>query len=332
MKIGIPRALLFYHFYPLWKTFFENLGFQVILSPETNKKILERGIDLAVDDACLPVKLYHGHVAELIGNVDILFVPRIISIHPKEYICPKFLGLPDIIKCNVPNLPFVIDTEINLHKRKTDIFNHFLQVGKLLNKSKFHIVKAYFKAVNEFNKYNNLIKNKQIIPIDVLNSIEKKSILPEKQDNYNYKVLLLGHPYNIYDKHISMNLISKIKKMNVKVITYEMLSKKDLNYTTKLFSKPLFWTLGKRILGCANHFLRSEEINGIVHVASFGCGPDSLVGELLERKMIREYRIPFLYLNLDEQTGEAGINTRLEAFLDIVEGRKYIETYIPTYG
>jgi predicted nucleotide-binding protein (sugar kinase/HSP70/actin superfamily) len=67
-------------------------------------------------------------------------------------------------------------------------------------------------------------------------------------------------------------------------------------------------------------------------VASFGCGPDSLVGELLERKMIREYRIPFLYLNLDEQTGEAGINTRLEAFLDIVEGRKYIETYIPTYG
>jgi predicted nucleotide-binding protein (sugar kinase/HSP70/actin superfamily) len=56
MKIGIPRALLFYHFYALWKVFLENLGFEVILSPETNKKILEKGIDLTVDDACLPSK------------------------------------------------------------------------------------------------------------------------------------------------------------------------------------------------------------------------------------------------------------------------------------
>ena len=116
MKIGIPRALLFYHFYPLWKTFFENLGFQVILSPETNKKILERGIDLAVDDACLPVKLYHGHVAELIGNVDILFVPRIISIHPKEYLS-QILG--HRTQLNVTHKStFCTDTEINLHKGK----------------------------------------------------------------------------------------------------------------------------------------------------------------------------------------------------------------------
>ncbi|AYO30678.1 hypothetical protein D2962_08620 [Biomaibacter acetigenes] len=78
--------------------------------------------------------------------------------------------------------------------------------------------------------------------------------------------------------------------------------------------------------------MENKKIDGIIHVASFGCGPDSLIGELLEHRVMREYKVPFLYLTLDEHSGEAGFDTRLEAFLDILEGRKVSESNISAHG
>jgi predicted nucleotide-binding protein (sugar kinase/HSP70/actin superfamily) len=73
VKVGIPRALLYYYYYPLWKTFFEGLGAQVILSSPSTKGILTDGLRFAVDEICLPVKLAFGHVLDLIGKVDYIF-------------------------------------------------------------------------------------------------------------------------------------------------------------------------------------------------------------------------------------------------------------------
>ena len=116
MRIGIPRALFYYQYFPFWKTLFEVLRFEVVLSPPTNKEILEQGTKLCVDDACLPIKVYHGHIAVLKDKVDMIFVPRVISIEPRKYICPKFLGLPDMIRNSIPDISRVLDTELNLYK------------------------------------------------------------------------------------------------------------------------------------------------------------------------------------------------------------------------
>src|SRR5690554_4014161 len=97
-KIGIPRALMFHYYYPAWENFFQELGMEVILSPETNKKILDDGVKRAVDDLCLPFKVYYGHVLQLIDKVDYIFVPRLISLGDKNAVCPKFMGLPDMIR------------------------------------------------------------------------------------------------------------------------------------------------------------------------------------------------------------------------------------------
>jgi len=86
------------------------LGLEVVLSSPTNKEILKQGLEFCVDDACLPIKIFHGHVADLIGKVDMIYIPRIISIEPKEYICPKFLGLPDMIRNSISNIPHIVDT------------------------------------------------------------------------------------------------------------------------------------------------------------------------------------------------------------------------------
>ncbi len=332
MKIGIPRALFYYQFYPFWKIFFESLGHNVILSSPTNKEILKKGIELCVDDACLPIKIFHGHVADLMGKVDVIYVPRIISIEPKEYICPKFLGLPDMIRNSIPNLPNIIDTGLNLYKGKIKILKHVFQLGKILKTNKYRTFTAYYKAMETQKQFEyQLIKN-SMIPQDLMCSNEiSGNQTPIKTPSY-LKVLLLGHNYNIYDDFISMGLIRKLRKQNIAFITSEMVVKKNILEGTKKLSKDMFWTLGKKTIGTAHYFLDRKKIDGIIHVASFGCGPDSLVGELIEKKIKRDYTIPFLSLNLDEHAGETGFNTRLEAFLDVLEGRGYIEDNFSTYG
>ena len=78
--------------------FFEMLGYKTVVSNNTSKLILDNGVMNCVDDACLPVKLFHGHVIDLLGRADVIFIPRLISINPGEFICPKFIGLPEMIK------------------------------------------------------------------------------------------------------------------------------------------------------------------------------------------------------------------------------------------
>lgn len=333
MYIGIPRALFYHQYYPFWKKFFEQLGHEVVLSSPTNKEILKRGIELSVDDACLPIKIFHGHVADLIGKVDMIYIPRIVSLEPKEYICPKFLGLPDMIRNSIPDLPYIIDTELNMYKGKTKVLNHVFKIGEALNVSKTRTIAAYYKALNAQKQFEHELINKSMIPQDIFGNKQQAPTnqIPQKSPNH-IKVLLLGHNYNIYDDFISMGLINKLRKHNVDFITSEMVPKRNILDGNKELSKGMFWTLGKKTIGTAYYFLNRKKVGGIIHVASFGCGPDSLIGELIEKKTKRDYDIPFLYLNLDEHAGETGFDTRLEAFLDVLEGRGYIEDNISTYG
>ena len=98
LKVGLPRALLYYQYYPYWSVFFETLGTKVVPSPVTNEDILMSGVQNAVDDCCLPVKCYFGHVLSLQDQVDVLFVPRVVCDRIGGLQCPKILGLPDMVQ------------------------------------------------------------------------------------------------------------------------------------------------------------------------------------------------------------------------------------------
>jgi predicted nucleotide-binding protein (sugar kinase/HSP70/actin superfamily) len=75
IKIGIPRSLFYYRLFPLWESFFEELGAELVVSDITSRKILDDGVKSCVDEACLPVKLFHGHVINIKDKVDYLFIP-----------------------------------------------------------------------------------------------------------------------------------------------------------------------------------------------------------------------------------------------------------------
>jgi len=86
VKVGIPKALLFYYYYPQWKTFFTKLGVKTVISRDTTRGLLEKGLQSTVDEACLPVKLAVGHVLDLRDRVDYIFLPRMVSTAVREYI------------------------------------------------------------------------------------------------------------------------------------------------------------------------------------------------------------------------------------------------------
>ncbi|MCK4262144.1 hypothetical protein KAX00_03460, partial [bacterium] len=157
MKIGIPRSLLYYHYFPLWKSFFEELGLEVVLSSPTNKKILENGVKKAVDDACLPVKLCFGHVMELADKVDYLFVPRLVSVEEDAFTCPKLIGLPDMLRASLDKLPPLLDTCFDW-KGGISPYQSFRELGRKFTRSSRTIRRAFEKAGQRQDEFRKVMQ------------------------------------------------------------------------------------------------------------------------------------------------------------------------------
>jgi predicted nucleotide-binding protein (sugar kinase/HSP70/actin superfamily) len=315
MRIGIPRALLYYHYFPLWQSFWQHLGLKVVDSPPTDKRILDLGVDVAVPETCLPVKIYYGHVLALASAVDFLFVPRIVSAEKGTYICPKLMGLPDMIKQSGCSLPRLISPVLNARQRRTSWRRSHIKAALELGYANADAKSAWRHASNVLDSYWEKLRNMRT-PLDILS--QRLSGFPPPCGTV---LLLLGHPYNIFDEFVSMDLIKQLYRRGYRVLTAEMLARETIEREARQLPKDLFWSLGRSLLGTALHCLKHRSVGGIIHVVSFGCGPGSLVGELLERRVQESDHTPFLLLTLDEHTGEGGVITRLEAFLDMIEWR-----------
>ena len=315
VKIGIPRGMFYYDYHILWEEFFKNLGVEVIISPKTNKDILNHGISTCVDEACLPVKVFHGHVNYLKDKVDYIFIPKIMSIYKREYGCPKHLGLPDMVKHSISDLPEIIAPVVNLKSSKRGLKDAVVYSGKYFTNNKREILKAYEMACVKHEEQS-------------LSNILDENIDFKKFNSR--KILLLGHPYNIYDNYINMEVGKKLESNDIKIINTEMIQESIAREYANTLSKRMFWTQGQRIIGVAFNLIENSEIDGIIYISAFGCGLDSVLIELVDRKA-REYNTPFTLLTIDEQTGEAGINTRIEAFLDMLKWRDENEDNISAF-
>ncbi|MDK2881949.1 MAG: hypothetical protein PWP58_285 [Bacillota bacterium] len=321
MRIGIPRALLYYHYHPLWSTFWRYLGLEVVSSPPTSKEILDQGVSAAVAEACLPVKVFYGHAFYLAPQVEFLFVPRLVSAETGTYICPKLMGLPDMLRHAGRKLPPLLSPTLNARCGPRAWEEALTRTARVLGFSAGQAKRACNAAAAEQARYTAKLGEGKT-PLDILSEGKEDKEGGQDQNLGTQKaLLLLGHPYNLFDDFISLGLLRRLRARGYRVTTAEMLSSRLIAEEAARLPKALFWSLGRLVLGAGSYYLRSGGVAGIIHVVSFGCGPDSLVGELLERKARRAGQLPFLLLTLDEHTGEGGMVTRLEAFLDMVEWR-----------
>lgn len=330
--IGVPRGMFYYDYYIIWEEFFKNLGVNLVVSPKTNKDILNRGISTCVDEACLPVKVFHGHVDYLKDKVDYIFIPKFISLHQREYCCPKHLGLPDMVKHSIENLPVIIEPIINLRKSKKNLKRAILETGEYITNNRKAILRAYELAYNKWVKFNKAMCS-HAVDIEKVGRAwkDKEGSLNSSREEYDKTILLLGHTYNVYDDYINMDMARKLKKYNARVVTAEMVEEILCRNYAATLPKRMFWTQGQRIAGASFSLIDNKLINGIIYVSSFGCGLDSVLLELVERRA-KDHNIPFTLITIDEQTGEAGVNTRLEAFLDMLDWRGRNEANISSYG
>lgn len=301
MKVGIPKGLLNYKYYKFFEKFFYELGTEIITSPDTNKQILDYGVKYCVNDACLPIKIFHGHVASIKDKCDLMVIPRIMQLCEHEFICPKFCGLPEMIINSIPNMPQTTMAPIYATSREK-LYKWINSTGSIITKNKQKIRKAYSEALREQNKFQIGIKTKES----------------------KINVALIGHPYNIYDNFINMNLVKKLTKLGVGVITEEFVDDIFINDKVKdLFKRP-FWTFARNAYGASTYLAENKKIDGIIYISSFACGIDSVVIDLIKEKI---NIFPFLILKVDEHTGESGFDTRIEAFVDMLERRKIYENH-----
>ena len=316
-RVGIPHGLFYYYYYPLWKTFFSDLGAEVISSSESNRLTLDEGIKFAVDETCLPIKVYFGHVRELCRqNLDYIFIPRLVSIEPKSYICPKFMGIPDMVKAAFDELPPLIDLTIDVSRSDRGLKQDIVRVGSLFTKDKKKIRRAHIHACQE-NHFCTRLAREGYTRAEAIRLWEGKQVNSFLTGDLNIGVL--GHGYSLYDQFISMNLIGRLRKMGCNTFFPESLEQEAVENEAATIPKRVFWTLGRKIVGSALYMDKCTAIDGIIYLACFGCGPDSLIGEIIERKVRNK---PFMMLTIDEHSGEGGLVTRLEAFCDMLRRRR----------
>lgn len=320
--VGIPRALMYHYYYPAWETFFQEIGMKVVLSPATNKKILDEGVNKTVDDLCLPFKVYFGHVMELLNRVDFLFIPRLISLGHNNMVCPKFMGLPDMIRASFNNLPVILEPAIDLRKKFFPLRRTIYRMGKELGIGLWQIDRAYRKGKKVQKKFERL---EQLgFTAEESMALLKGKKQPVKEKN-QIKVALLGHSYLLNDVYLSMDIIGQLKNMEIDVIIIENIKPELLEKAAGRQAKKSFWYYNRQVLGGGYYFLYHPDnpVQGIIQVTAFGCGPDSLIRELIDIRC-RNKGLPVLNLNFDEHSGQAGLRTRLEAFVDLLKRKERI--------
>lgn len=326
IKVGVPRALSYYRYFPLWKSLLEGVGAEVVLSKHTSKGLLEGGVRHCVDDICVPVKLYYGHVLDLKGKVDRLFVSRVVSVEKAEcdtYTCPKLIGLPDMIKSSLEGLPPMLEFVVDLQNRSLkssakkladDLDAPASVARKVLSESlatQARFERELLRGLAPEQAMEKVFANG--------NGGSRGKPKPEGggRPHGDLNIALVGHEYLIHDPFISHNLPGKLERMGANPVLMSQVPADVIEGELARYPG-ISWSYEKELLGAASHFLGRTDIDGVMLVMGFACGPDSIIAEIINREVRGPTSPPLTTIVLDEHTGQAGVSTRVEAFVDLI--------------
>lgn len=313
----------FYNNYPFYYGFFTDLGIKIVLSDITTKETLSKGSSLVVTETCLPIKIYVGHVLNLLDKgIDKIFVPSIQSIAPKIYNCSKIRGLPDLIR-NVVKRDFtIIEATLDKSEKNQGLYEFLAEAVKPFGITDMNRIKKASKAGwRTYNNFYIMSKSGMSYQKAMNYALQGKVFIENQTKEYPISIALISHGYNILDDRASMKIFDKLEKMDVKVYSSLQLSKEQMDDGILTLGQNIYWANEREMTGAAGHYMKDAKIDGIITLTAFGCGPDSLMIERITRKA-KHFNKPLLNLTVDEQTGEAGFITRLEAFVDMLFRKK----------
>lgn len=297
ITVGLPRALLYYRYAPLWKAFFQELGIKTVVSDPTDRDILKRGTALAIDEACLSLKIYLGHVAALVGKCGYILVPRVSNFGRHRNMCTRFEATPDLVRSVFRSsgqkfLSYEIDEALGRNEEAA-----FIELGRALGFPAKAAKKAYRAAKKAELAYHK--------------ARAQKHELRYKREGI--KVLIAAHSYVIEDPYMGRAVTDYLKKAGVVPLRADLVDRDAALKRSRELSPTCKWEISREILGGIRQ--HKDDVDGIILLSAFPCGPDAMVNELIARRV---KDVPMLNLVLDSQSGTAGVETRLESFIDII--------------
>lgn len=308
--VGIPRALLYYRYHVLWQTFFESLGCTVVVSNPSDRAMLERGEALSIDECCLASKLYMGHVESLLDSCDALFVPSIDNLGLHKGFCTKFQALPDLVANTFPSKKIrIISCEVDKEDTGISAEEAYVSIATQFGLSKKQGKALYQHACHAQKKHDEQQAQEQS---KALKHAEK---LPAEQRPL--RILLAAHPYVIHDPYIGGPIVSMLEDLEVCTLFSDRFDRKLALEKSYDFSETMPWIVNREIIGTLLSLY--DHLDGLILVSAFPCGPDSMTNDALIRCIKGK---PILSLTVDAQSGTAGLETRIESFIDILRYQK----------
>jgi predicted nucleotide-binding protein (sugar kinase/HSP70/actin superfamily) len=293
--------MLFYRYETLWRGFFQKLEVPVVVSPPTAQDVAEQGTARTIDEACLALKIFNGHVAALVGQCDYILIPRVTGFGRNQELCPRFAALFDMTRnifrdSGQKFLPLNIDFRENQSEE-----DGFVALGQALGFSAKDAKKAYAAAKKEEQKaWKAMVQGQNAL---------------YSQDGL--KILIAAHSYVIADPYIGRPITEFLKKNGAVPIRADVVDREDALKHSATLSPTCKWQMNREIVGSIA--MNKGRADGIILLSTFPCGPDAMVSDILLRRIQDK---PMLNLVLDGQNGTAGVETRLESFLDIIRFQK----------
>lgn len=316
MRLGIPRGYFYYEYFSFINQLFQNSGTEIVFGDENNDAILKKGVAATVDEACFPIKLFTGQLYFLEERCDKILIPRIMKDRAGRWLCPKLLGLPELMANVTDSDKYLVTAPINFDEKRTTQ-QHLWKTCRKIGLKYRQYKEAFDKAYNQLTRTFEGKENKHVEAAwEFMPKISEvgEIILPNTK-----RILLAGHCYNIYDKFANINIIKKLDELGIGTVTEKEINYRDIEKCVdaeNLIKKP-FWESFVRIYGTALYF--RDKVDGIIYLSSFSCGLDSFIIEMIKNHVTE---VPVMVLKLDEHRGEAGFETRLEAFADLLEKRR----------
>jgi predicted CoA-substrate-specific enzyme activase len=307
--IGLPMALINWQLLPLFATFFKELGFEVVLSRWTDKQVIRKGLEAISAQPCFPVKVAYGHIIDLIEKkVDFIFLPSIVSTtacfpqNQHNQLCPFVQSL-----CYQAKTAFADKLE------NTKILSPPIRMGEGKN-----ILRKTFSEIADKLKVPTAAVRKAMkkgfaAQADFERALEEKGAEIISQIKPGQKLfVLISRPYNGCDEGLNLQLPKKLADLGVQIIPMDMLDFDKAKLTDENLHTRVYWSYGQKILRAAE-IIKDDPRLFAIYLSNFGCGPDSFLLTFFKDIMTQK---PCLLLELDEHSADAGVITRLEAFLD----------------
>jgi predicted CoA-substrate-specific enzyme activase len=305
--VGLPYSMYTFDRLPFWSTFFARLGYRPMLSPETDRGIRAAGVELTVAEPCIPIRVAHGHVKWLVDHgADHVFVPNVINEETdfeqyNSHACPWGQTLPYVVRrapALEPHWDRYLSPRVRFRDGRDGLVRDLTEMGRQLGASPAQLRQALDAALTAQNRFREALL------------AAGRDALAVLQESCELGIVLVGRPYNMYDKGINMDIPRKLRKFyGVNLIPLDFLPIKGVDVADIVPN--MYWNYGRKILQTSRYVSRHDQLH-IIYMTNFKCGPDSYIKHYVRQASGK----PFLTLQFDEHQNDAGAMTRCEAYLD----------------